>query len=131
VFFMSIGLGANARELGTGVLFTLVIVAVAIGTKVIGCGLGARCSGFTLRESTQVGVGMISRGEVGLIVAQVGLSAGVINTSIYASMVMMVLVSTVITPLLLRMAFTVGAVPAERQAIEPALGLGSVEWEVT
>jgi Kef-type K+ transport system membrane component KefB len=128
VFFMSIGLGANARELGTSLLFTLVIIAVAIGTKIVGCGFGAFFSGFTPRESLQVGIGMVSRGEVGLIVAQVGLAAGVIDTPIYASMVMMVLTTTVITPLLLRMAFT------RQQAAdvtEPVLQLGNVELEVT
>ncbi len=115
VFFMSIGLGADARQILQGHLpFVLAIVGVAILTKVVGCGLGARLTGFTTPEALRVGVGMISRGEVGLIVAQVGLSSGVIATPIYAALVIMVLVSTVITPVLLRLTF-----PHEREVDTP------------
>jgi Kef-type K+ transport system membrane component KefB len=104
IFFMSIGLGTNAREaLQSGVLFTLVIVGVAILTKAVGCGLGARLTGLTRMEATRVGVGMISRGEVGLIVAQVGIGYNLIQQPVYATLVIMVLVSTVVTPVLLRL----------------------------
>ncbi len=106
VFFTSIGLGANIHLITSAVLpFALAIVAIALLTKVVGCGLGARFSGFNNLQSLRVGIGMISRGEVGLIVAQVGLSAGVIGKPEYASMILMVLVSTVVTPVLLRMVF--------------------------
>lgn len=106
VFFMSIGLGTDVRVLGTGsLLFVLAIVAVAILSKIIGCGLGARQCGFTWRESTRVGLGMISRGEVGLIVAQVGLDHGLLSPPVYAAMIIMVLASTLVTPLFLRLAF--------------------------
>jgi len=106
VFFMSIGLGADAHQLQRGdVLFTLVIILLAVLTKIVGCGIGARCTGFTTREAVRVGVGMISRGEVGLIVAQVGLFYQVIDAPKYAVLIIMVLVTTVITPVLLRLAF--------------------------
>ncbi len=106
VFFASIGLGADIHLITAGILpFALSIVAIALVTKVVGCGLGARLSGFNSQQSLRVGIGMISRGEVGLIVAQVGLSAGVIGKPEYASMILMVLVSTVVTPVLLRMVF--------------------------
>jgi Kef-type K+ transport system membrane component KefB len=106
IFFVSIGLRANVREIGLSDLpFAAVIVLVAILTKVIGCGLGAYWGGFDRREALRVGVGMISRGEVGLIVATVGVQLKIIAASTFAIVVMMVLVTTLITPVLLRWAF--------------------------
>ena len=105
VFFISIGLQANGRELGPHAAFTIVLLLVAIVGKVIGCGLLARLSGFSNLESMRVGVGMISRGEVGLIVAGYGLSHGVIGQDVFSASVLMVLVTTMITPPLLRLAY--------------------------
>lgn len=105
IFFMSIGLEANARDLSGSWIFVGMIILVAILTKILGCGLGARFSGFSNVESIRVGIGMISRGEVGLIIAQIGIAAGIIDSAIYAGMVLMVLVTTVITPILLRLSF--------------------------
>lgn len=108
VFFISIGLEADGRALlgdSAKLWMMAVILVVAIAGKVIGCGVGARLCGFDSRESLRVGVGMISRGEVGLIVAGVGLASGVINQEIFSIMVIMVLVTTMITPLLLRLVF--------------------------
>lgn len=105
VFFVSIGLEADAGALGGSVLFTALIVAVAIVTKVIGSGLGVKLTGFGFIESVRVGIGMISRGEVALIVAGIGLANKVINTEIFSIMVMMTLATTLITPVLLKMAF--------------------------
>jgi Kef-type K+ transport system membrane component KefB len=100
IFFASIGLHTNARLLdGSLAWFTLLICAVAIVSKLIGCGLGARLAGMSARESVQVGTGMISRGEVGLIVASVGISSGIISQEIFAVTVVMVLVTTLATPL--------------------------------
>ena len=81
VFFVGIGLQANGRQLGGHVGFTLAIVAVAIVTKVVGCGVAARLLGFGRTEALRVGVGMISRGEVGLIVASYGLAHGIIGST--------------------------------------------------
>ncbi|HZY40907.1 MAG TPA: cation:proton antiporter, partial [Anaerolineae bacterium] len=106
IFFVSIGLRADVRAIGLAdVPFALVIVIVAILSKVIGCGLGAYWGGFSRREALRVGVGMISRGEVGLIVAAVGIQLQLINTSTFAIVVIVVLVTTLITPVLLRWAF--------------------------
>lgn len=106
VFLMSIGLSANMRLLAREQwLFAALITLVAIVTKIVGCGFGARVTGFSTRESLRVGVGMISRGEVGLIVAQVGLSYAVISQQIYAALILMILVTTVATPVLLRLSF--------------------------
>lgn len=106
VFFMSIGLGVDARQLAGGSwAFVGVLIIVAILTKIVGCGLGARLAGFTARESTRVGAGMISRGEVGLIIAGVGLEAQIVRQAEYAALILMVLATTVVTPVLLRWTF--------------------------
>ena len=76
VFFCSIGLQTNIRTLDTTILwFSLAFVAVGLLSKVIGCGLTARCLGYKGRNALKVGVGMMTRGEVALIVAQRGLKA--------------------------------------------------------
>jgi Kef-type K+ transport system membrane component KefB len=105
LFFISIGLQANGRELGDQALFTATVVIVAIVTKAVGCGVLARVCGFTSTESLRVGVGMISRGEVGLIVAGYGLSNGLISQDVFSASVLMVLVTTMVTPPLLRLVF--------------------------
>jgi Kef-type K+ transport system membrane component KefB len=106
VFFMSIGLGANARTLGWGSWgFAGVIILVALLSKILGCGAGARAAGFNTREALRVGIGMMSRGEVGLIVAQIGVTSALLGQQEYAVMIIMVLVTTVATPIFLRLAF--------------------------
>jgi Kef-type K+ transport system membrane component KefB len=106
LFFVSIGLAANVRTLsGAGLLFGAVLIGVAALSKVLGSGLGAWWGGLRRGEALRLGLGMISRGEVGLIVASVGLSQGLIDESVFAEIVLVVLVTTLITPLLLRWAY--------------------------
>jgi Kef-type K+ transport system membrane component KefB len=106
VFFVSIGLEVNVRALKAGVLaLTGAIIVVAIASKFFGSGLGARWAGFSWRESWQLGAGMVSRGEVGLIVANVGILAGLIEESEFSAIVGMVLVTTLVTPPMLRTLF--------------------------
>jgi Kef-type K+ transport system membrane component KefB len=110
IFLISIGLKANARVLNVeGIGFAVVIIVVAILGKILGSGLGARMGGFTGRESLRVGVGMISRGEVGLIVATIGLGRGLIDQPMFSTMVLMVLTTTLVTPIFLRWVFSQGA----------------------
>lgn len=110
VFFVSIGLQTNARSLHLGdVPFAAVIIVAAVVGKVVGCGLAVRRAGFSRPEALRVGVGMVSRGEVGLIVAAIGLQAGLLSDRGFAVMVIMVLATTIVTPPLLRLAF--GATP--------------------
>jgi Kef-type K+ transport system membrane component KefB len=104
-FFIGIGLQASGRELGERAAFTIVLVVVAIVTKAVGCGLFARLFGFTTKESIRVGAGMISRGEVGLIVAGYGLTNGLIGREVFSASVIMVLVTTMVTPPMLRLLF--------------------------
>jgi Kef-type K+ transport system membrane component KefB len=129
VFFVSIGMQANVRPVFTGatqgggwllLAFTIVIIALAILGKVGGCWLGAKLTGFTSQEAYRVGVGMISRGEVGIIVALVGLRAGIIDEMIFSIMVLMVLVTTLVTPIWLKRVFA-----------EPASGTGAISGSPT
>ncbi len=106
VFFVNIGLTVNVRTLQTDTYWvTLVVIAAAILGKWLGAGLGAKLGGLSLPESTQLGAGMISRGEVGLIVASVGVREGLVSGAEFSSIVAMVLVSTLVTPPILRALF--------------------------
>ncbi len=107
IFFVSIGLEANLREI-TGALlpFLIVLFVIAVLSKVIGAGLGARLAGFDQTGALRVGVGMISRGEVGLIVAGIGLREAIISPEVFTVVVVLVLLTTLITPLLLRYVFS-------------------------
>ena len=105
VFFISIGLHANGRDLGARAAFAVALVLVAIVTKALGCGLFARLAGFDTTASMRVGAGMISRGEVGLIVAGYGLATGLIDRDVFSASVVMVLVTTMVTPPLLKATF--------------------------
>jgi Kef-type K+ transport system membrane component KefB len=102
LFFVSIGLEINARQLAGQFGLFLLILLVAVLGKILGCGLGARFNGFSNQDSLIVGVGMIPRGEVGLITASLGWSAGLMPAAAYSLVVSLVLVTTLITPLLLR-----------------------------
>ena len=122
VFFVAIGLQANARELGGQVAFTITLVLVAIVAKAVGCGATARLLGFDNAESVRVGVGMISRGEVGLIVAGYGLGHGIIARDVFSASVIMVLATTMVTPPLLRLAFPRGEARPRRYVEETVAG---------
>lgn len=102
-FFVNIGVTADVRGLtGDMVMFTVIALVIAALTKVVGCGIGAYVSGLTFNESLNVGIGMIARGEVALIVANIGLTSGLITESLFTSMVIVAIATTVITPPMLR-----------------------------
>lgn len=106
IFFIDVGLKANARVVfGEDIFLFLSLVVFAILGKVIGVGLGGIMSGFTSKEALQLGVGMMSRGEVGLIVASVGLAQGLIDAGAFSSIIGVVIVTTLLTPPLLRYLF--------------------------
>ncbi len=106
LFFVSIGLQANIRAVtGNSLLFGLVLVMVVVVSKILGGGLGAWRGGLTRRESLRLGLGMIVRGEVVLIVASVGLNQNLIGEALFAEIVLVVLATTLLTPLLLRWAY--------------------------
>jgi len=120
IFFISIGLQTNVRALAVSdIPFAILIILAAVGGKVLGCGTGARLAGFTRQEALRIGIGMISRGEVGLIIAALGLQTGLLADRGFAIMVIVVLATTVMTPPLLRAVFPAPP-PSEEAPVEAA-----------
>lgn len=106
LFFAIIGAQVDLRGVNMTVLYlTGVIVAVAVATKLVGCGLPAMIFLKDRAKAMKVGIGMVSRGEVGLIVAGVGASAGALSADIYTAVIIMVAATTIITPIWLKMAY--------------------------
>ena len=106
IFFAGIGLKVELPKMnGEIVLFTVLLCVVAALTKVIGCGLGAKICKYTSKESLQIGVGIISRGEVALIVANKGEAVGLMSDKFFAPVIIMVVFTTVVTPVLLKLVF--------------------------
>ena len=106
LFFAIIGAQVDFRQVNWEVLMLSgIIIAVAIATKLFGCGLPAMMILKNKAQGMRVGIGMISRGEVGLIVAGVGVSSGVLTSSVYSTIVIMVAVTTIITPIWLKIEY--------------------------
>lgn len=107
IFFANIGLAMTLDGLNKKlVIFTIILMIVAVVTKIIGCGLGAVIMRYTPKESLQIGVGMISRGEVALIVATKGAAVGLLSDVFMTPVVIMVVFTTIITPVLLKFVFS-------------------------
>ena len=107
VFFASIGLKTNISSFNIGILwFSVCFVLVALITKIIGCGIMARICRFNTQESLKIGVGMMTRGEVALIVSQKGLSAGIIEPVYFTSVILLIIASSILTPIVLKMLYS-------------------------
>lgn len=107
IFFVNIGLEVNMRAIsGSAWIYAIVLTIVAIVSKIIGSGLGAQLSGFTRLNSLRLGIGMVSRGEVGLIVAAFALTEGLLTADTFSIVVFMVIVATLVTPPLLRLVYS-------------------------
>lgn len=103
IFFASIGIKTELNGMTKSMLiFSFLILLIAVLTKILGCGLGAKLCRYTNRESLNVGIGMISRGEVALIVAQKGYHMGLLSGQLFSPVVLVVIVTTIITPVLLK-----------------------------
>lgn len=103
IFFASIGLKTNIDNInGEIFLFSLGFVAVALLTKIIGCGIMARLCRFNTMDSLKIGVGMMTRGEVALIVSQKGLAVGMLSPVYFTSVILLIIVSSVSTPIILK-----------------------------
>jgi Kef-type K+ transport system membrane component KefB len=106
LFFAIIGAQVDLRQVNLEILMLSgVIIVVAITTKLFGCGMPAMLFLKSKAQGMRVGIGMISRGEVGLIVAGVGVSSGVLTSNVYSTIVIMVAVTTIITPIWLKMEY--------------------------
>lgn len=106
IFFANIGLKVTLPALTPRlILFTLLLVLVSVVSKLIGCGLGARACGFTNRQSVQIGMGMVCRGEVALIVANKGMALNMLQPEYFGSLIIMVIFCAMVTPVLLKIVF--------------------------
>ncbi len=102
VFFVSVGLEVDFSKFSEQILFILILTLVAILTKLIGGYIGAKFSGFSSNSALMVGAGMISRGEMALIILQIGQQSNLIENHYYSPLVIVVLLSTLISPLILK-----------------------------
>lgn len=106
LFFASIGIKTSISAMnGTILLFSVGFVIVALIAKVIGCGLMSRILGFKGKDSLKIGVGMMTRGEVALIVSQKGLAVGMIDSVYFTAVILLILVSSVVTPVMLKVLY--------------------------
>ncbi|MBC5787776.1 MULTISPECIES: cation:proton antiporter [Clostridiaceae] len=106
IFFASIGIKVVLPAMSsTIIIFSILLAIIATITKIIGCGLGAKICKYTNRESIQIGMGMISRGEVALIVATKGAALGLLSNTLLGPVIITVVVTTIISPILLKLVF--------------------------
>lgn len=111
VFFASIGLKTSIENVnGSILLFSAGFVFVALICKIVGCGLMAKVCRFNMKDSLKIGVGMMTRGEVALIVAQKGLSVGLLTPVYFTSVILLIIVSSISTPIVLKLLYSRDAV---------------------
>lgn len=109
VFFASIGLQTNIRTLDMSVLiFSAAFVLVGMLSKIIGCGLAGRVTGFKGKDTLKIGIGMMTRGEVALIVSQKGLAVGLMDSKYFTSVILLIICSSILTPVLLKILYSDG-----------------------
>ena len=101
VFFVVMGMLVDVSSMANGLVFGLIISALAVLSKVFGSGVPALFTGFNLRGSTRVGVGMMPRGEVALIIAGIGLSQGIIAQNLFGVSILMTVITTLVAPIVL------------------------------
>ena len=122
IFFVSIGLVTDFAQLGLSSLpYAGLLILASVVTKVVGTGAGALLGGFNRVEALRLGVCMISRGEVGLIMASIGLARGIFDDQVFPSLLLAILVSTLVTPPLVRLVFR-GVIPEDSAEPAPATG---------
>lgn len=121
IFFASIGLKTDLSGMSTEILwFSIAFVIVGCLSKIIGCGGVSKLMGYTWKESYQVGLGMMVRGEVALIVATKGLSTNLIDSKYFTAVILLIIVSSMLVPVLLKKAFTEKKKMTEESEIVPA-----------
>ena len=115
IFFASIGLKTDLSGMNWNLLwFSIAFVIVGCLSKIIGCGGISKLLGFNWKESLQIGEGMMVRGEVALIVATKGLSANLVDSKYFTSVILLIIVSSMIVPVLLKKSFSSDTLPAEQ-----------------
>ncbi len=107
VFFVGIGLKTDFTKIDSGmILFSVAFVIVAMLSKVIGCGLTGRICGFKWIDSLKIGVGMMTRGEVALIITNKGLNLGIIDPSYFTAVILLIIISSISVPILLKLLYS-------------------------
>lgn len=121
MFFASIGIKVELPGMTPSIIvFAILLVVVAILSKIIGCGIGAKLCKYTNAECMQIGMGMVSRGEVALIVASKGAALGLMSTVFFGPVVIMVVITTIVAPILLKLVF-------RSKKKEPSVSNGLIE----
>jgi len=106
IFFASIGINMAIGSLnGRMLLLSGALLGAAVFSKIIGCGLGAKLCKFSNAESFQVGIGMVTRGEVSIIIANKGIQAGIMDANLFSCVILVVLVTVLVTPVLLKIVY--------------------------
>ena len=106
MFFVGIGLKTDFSGVDTSmILFSVGFVIVALLTKIIGCGLVSKCFGYRWADCLKIGIGMMTRGEVALIITNKGLGLGIIDSSYFTAVILLIIVSSIVTPVLLKLLF--------------------------
>lgn len=124
VFFASIGLKTQFDGFSTAILlFSICFVLVGVISKIIGCGLVAKCLKYNFKDSLKVGVGMMTRGEVALIVSQKGLAVGLLDPIYFASVILLILVSSISTPIIMKVLYKGEPLPESEKPSEEAVKL--------
>lgn len=109
IFFANIGIQVQLPKMSSTIIwFAVVLTLVAILTKIVGCGFGAKICGYKNKDCVRIGVGMISRGEVALIVASKGNAVGLMSPNLLGPVVIVVVLTTIVAPVFLKMAFSSG-----------------------
>ncbi len=118
VFFASIGLKVELPKMSAAIVgFAVALTIVAVLTKVVGCGLGAKMCHYQNYQAKRIGIGMISRGEVALIVASKGAALGLLGSAFLGPIIIVVVITTIITPIFLKIVFAPGTAPAPEQIV--------------
>jgi Kef-type K+ transport system membrane component KefB len=123
MFFTEMGISMNFSELaGIGVVAGVLILVSAFLSKIIGCGGGALAGGFSLMDSLRIGIGMIPRAEVALVIAAIGIRSGIVGHALLSVTVLIVLVTSLVTPFLIRYSFrpTAGEIRSARKTLKPS-----------
>ena len=118
VFFASIGLKVELPKMSAAIVgFAVALTIVAVLTKVVGCGFGAKICHYKNYQAKRIGIGMISRGEVALIVASKGAALGLVGSAFLGPIIIVVVITTIITPVFLKVVFAPGTAPVPEQIV--------------
>ncbi|WP_019423670.1 cation:proton antiporter [Paenibacillus sp. OSY-SE] len=105
IFFVSVGINVTFEGIGDHIVFIIIFTVIAILTKLLGCGFGARMTGFDRKSAIGIGAGMVSRGEVALIIATTGLEGALFDKVYFTPIVIVIILTTLVTPPMLKAAF--------------------------